>query len=324
MDFNFLYKARHEDTASLSQAQDFDILISSYNKSDRLLSTYQGIRADRKIWIIHPEYNFNHDDLPSNQEYFLFEQDLSESENIRKFFSESFPEGNTALREAKVAIDCTGMMRPDLLFLILYLQTAIQLSRFDIFYSEPKRYIDNDETKFSTDTTGKVKVIEGFDLSSHRDHSNDLLIIASGFDDILIAEVAEARKSAKKIQIIGFPSLQADMYQQNILRSSKATDVDGEDTTKIYFAPASDPFETANTLYKIISDEENKKPITNLYLSPLSTKAQTVGFAIFYINECILGEREASIIIPEMTGYSEKTSEGIDHIWQYTIEFPDQ
>ena len=321
MDFNFLYKVRHENPQSLSETTDFDIFFSSYNKSDRLKSTYEGIRASRKIWIIHHEYNFSDNDLPKGQEYFLFKKEFSESQNIRSFFSEILGDETKKLEDTRIAIDCTGMMRPDLLFLMLYLKAIIKKNKFDIFYSEPKRYIDSEETKFSTDTTGRVKVVEGFDRSSSRDHSNDLLIIASGFDDVLIAEVAEARKSARKIQIIGFPSLQADMYQQNILRASKATEVDDEDSNKVYFSPASDPFETANTLCRIVSDEENKKPITNLYLSPLSTKSQTVGFALFYINECILSDRDASIIIPETTGYSEKTSEGIDHIWQYTIEF---
>jgi hypothetical protein len=49
---------------------------------------------------------------------------------------------------------------------------------------------------------------------------------------------------------------------------------------KIKFAPAFDLFVTAQIINEII--EENPSS-TNIYLSPLSTKPQSVGMALFYI-----------------------------------------
>lgn len=111
------------------------------------------------------------------------------------------------------------------------------------------------------------------------------------------------------------------MYQQSQYRASKVDEIFSDDNDDIWFAPANDPFETANTLRRIVVAKERTKPITNLYLSPLSTKAQTIGFAIYFINEC-LDKRDASVIIPEIKSYSEKTSIGLSAIWKYQIEFP--
>ena len=46
------------------------------------------------------------------------------------------------------------------------------------------------------------------------------------------------------------------------------------------FAPAYDPFVTAETLQSIISEIEfGDREISNLYLAPLSSKPMTIGFA---------------------------------------------
>lgn len=324
MDYNILYKHRFEELDDLSAQSNYDVFISAYNTSDRVREAYQAVSAKKKLWLIHPEYGFDDEDLPKNQECFVFEVADTESVSVRKFFEHCNSEG-CDITGSKVCIDSTGMMRPILMFLILYLNKKVGLSSFDVIYSEPQKYIKNEDTTFSKNTTGKVKGVEGFELASQRDQSNDLLIIGSGFDDVLIAEVAEAKKSAQKIQVIGFPSLQADMYQQNLYRVSKVSEMGAESSHRVYFAPANDPFETANTLKKIVDDKEKKsgRPITNLYLSPLSTKAQTIGFALFYIVDCINHERDATVIIPESMGYSDKTSVGIDHIWRYQLEFLD-
>lgn len=322
IDYNILYKHRFEDLSHLRAQSNYDIFISAYNTSDRVLESYNAISAKTKIWLIHSEYGLGEKVLPEDQESFAFDANDTESVSVRKFFEYCASKGYD-VAGSKVCIDSTGMMRPILMFFILFLNKKIGLNSFDVIYSEPQKYIKNEDTTFSKNTTGKVKGVEGFELASQRDQSNDLLIIGSGFDDVLIAEVAEAKKSAQKIQIIGFPSLQADMYQQNLYRVSKVSEMDSESSHKVYFAPANDPFETANTLKKIVSDKEKEsgRSITNLYLSPLSTKAQTIGFALFYIVDCINRGRDATVIMPESMGYSDKTSIGIDHIWRYQLEF---
>ncbi len=149
------------------------------------------------------------------------------------------------------------------------------------------------------------------------------MIIGSGYDHKLINSVSEDKEHAKKIQLFGFPSLQPDMYQENILRSYKAEESIGGkqflDVNSSYFAPANDPFLTAQTLRECIDKENKYKSITNLYLSPLSTKAQTLGFALYYIKERI--NQPCSVIFPFCTQYTRETSVGISKVWKYTIEF---
>ena len=149
--------------------------------------------------------------------------------------------------------------------------------------------------------------------------NNDILFLGSGYDYQRMIVVAKEKKEAKKIQLLGFPSLQADMFQQNILKAYKAEEdaFSGEfdlDSNNIILSPASDPFVTAQYL----SDYIKGKEFTNLYLCPLSTKAQTLGMAIFFINECL--DRPASVIFPFCKKYSRETSKGISKIWIYTVE----
>jgi hypothetical protein len=110
------------------------------------------------------------------------------------------------------------------------------------------------------------------------------------------------------------------MYQQNARRTQQASDAIGESTAGKFFAPANDPFVTASILSEIVRKQETTVPITNLYLAPLATKAQALGFALFY-----LAEREGtstSIIFPFSRTYSRDTAIGISRVWRYTLEFP--
>ena len=107
-----------------------------------------------------------------------------------------------------------------------------------------------------------------------QDTSNDLLIIGAGYDHPLIAHAAEFKSNARKLQVLGFPSLRPDMYQENVLQVQKAAEHvggrgDGMDTV---FVPANDPFNTALKLHNVVEQFSKTKPITNLYLCPIFHK----------------------------------------------------
>ena len=114
------------------------------------------------------------------------------------------------------------------------------------------------------------------------------------------------------------------MYQENILRAHKAEDPVGSRTSSTMaqacYAPANDPFVTASILSDLIEKESQRKYITNLYLSPLGTKAQTLGFGLYFVWEC--REKPISIIFPFCKEYSRETTYGISKIWKYSIELP--
>jgi hypothetical protein len=109
------------------------------------------------------------------------------------------------------------------------------------------------------------------------------------------------------------------MYQENVLRAHMAEDSLGGDK-ETRFAPAHDPFVTANVLKEIVDPLKKRGEVDNLYLSPLATKAQVLGFAIYYLWECL--GTGASIIFPVAESYERETSKGFSRIWKYKVELP--
>ena len=113
--------------------------------------------------------------------------------------------------------------------------------------------------------------------------SNDLLIIGAGYENHLISQVAKFKDQSQKVLLFGFPSLRADMYQENVLKAHLSEENTGSkafEDSRRYFAPANDPFVTASVLSEIVERYNTRTEITNLYLCPLATKAQTLGFAL--------------------------------------------
>lgn len=179
-----------------------------------------------------------------------------------------------------MCIDTTGFVRPQLLFLLKYLYNS-SISKVDFLYSEPAHYTKKEETVFALGGIKEVRQVHGYEGVHALDVSNNLLVIGAGYDSMLIRSVAESKGNARKMQILGLPSLRADMYQENVLRANKAEESLGNCET--IFAPANDPFITADVLKEAVLRSHSLKPITNLYLCPLATKAQVLGFGLFYL-----------------------------------------
>jgi len=207
------------------------------------------------------------------------------------------------------------------LFLALYLDFK-NVRRFDVIYTEPEVYAKKEKTTFSEGAI-TVRQIAGFEGVNSPDHSDDLLIIGSGYDHRLIKAVAEYKDKADKIQIFGLPSLRADMYQENVLNAYKAEDAIGVNKATdvdAFFAPANDPFVTASVLSEIVTRRRRIRRISNLYLSPLATKAQALGFALYFIGE---GKNtNTNILFPVSSRYTRETSHGLSRVWLYTVEYP--
>ncbi len=321
--YDISYKHKFKEVREIKGHNRYDIFISAYNNSYRVQEVFNNIDAVKKHWLVFSEYRYCREEISvkdeSNISVYELEGNKSEGEVIRQYF-----EGlDLALSEANICIDITGFIRPHLLFLIRYLHSK-GIKKFDCLYSDPIKYKKSEETSFS-DLLTRVRQVDGFQGAHNPDSSNDYLFIASGFDSTRISNVSENKKNSKKVQIFGLPSLQPDMFQQNILKAYNASEESSHakesflDTLNTLYAPANDPFITAKNislfLKKILKTEE----ITNLYLSPLSTKVQTLGIALFYIAECL--EKEVSVIFPFCDKYSRETTEGLSRIWIYEIDF---
>jgi len=321
--YEISYKSKFKNSDELEYATYYDLFISAYNNSQRVQEVFSKVKSNEKHWLIFAEYGYTESEIfvevNDNISVFKFDHGYREGEVIRNYFDKL----NLDFQNLKIGIDITGFIRPHLLFLIKYLNVK-GLKQFDCLYSDPVKYKKNEETRFS-DQLVEVRQVDGYQGGSNPDNNNDYLFIAAGFDYNRISNVSENKKHAKKIQIFGLPSLQPDMFQQNIVKAYKAEEELSSsgnlflDPSRTIFAPANDPFVTAEEISRYIKKMCKSEKVTNIYLAPLSTKVQTLGIALFYIGECL--EQDVSIIFPFCSQYSRETSEGLSKVWLYTIDF---
>lgn len=286
----------------------YDVFISAFDGCERTIATYDKILAEGKYWIVFPQYRQKKEDLP---EYYITSDKLLESEFIPEIIEK------IELKGGKICIDSTGFLIPHLIFLIQFLN-RIGISQYDIIYSEPTSYKKAEETEF-TRSVNVPRPIEGYSTSAKNINGNDALIIFAGFNDALVTAVARNKsKSLYKYLLTGFPSLQADMYQQNLIQLSKSKESIGETYVTNLKAPAYDPFVAANKLQDIVSElMEDKYNIEYIHVAPLSTKPMAIASALIYLTypQCPI-----DIIYPPSDTYVSGHAIGIKRTWRYTIE----
>lgn len=311
IDYTYFYKFRFNSVSNLVSGRSYDFFISFNSESERVLEIYKHIASSNKIWIVKESNLFTN----GLNHFVLSGNDNDDAHNLII--------GNNITKSSTICIDITGFPITFLFLLIKNLQIN-NILHFDCIYSEPRIYNQKEHTKFSEDFI-EVKQIEGFEgIHNTFDDSNDILIIASGYDHSRIIDICKNKGSAKKIQLFGLPSLQPDFYQENIIKTEKASEELGHPNFNDFdfniFAPANDPFVTAQELKLFIEKLNGRKEITNIYLSPLSTKAQALGFALYFLWEC--ENRPVSIIYPFCNKTYGNTTKGISNISLFQIELP--
>jgi hypothetical protein len=311
IDYTYFIKDKFNSISELNLIHDYDHFISFNSETERVLEIFNHIKSTNKIWIAK-ELNL----FISYQNHFILTGNDNNDAN-------NFIDNYSLSKEEKICIDITGF---PVTFLFLFLKNLQfkGITKFDVIYTEPSSYNLKEHTKFSDDFI-EVKQIEGFEgIHNTSDDSNDFLIIALGYDHSRIIDVCKNKSSARKVQLFGLPSLQPDFYQQNIIKTEKAAEELGNPNFNDFdfniFAPANDPFVTAQKLKLYISKQNKRKEITNIYLSPLSTKAQALGFALYFLWEC--EDKPISIIYPFCNKTYGNTSKGISNISLFQIELP--
>lgn len=304
MDYTIFYKSSY-DYGKISMDLAYDLFFSSYDSSERTKVIFEKVNSKEKIWIKFPHYEL------AKPPFDVYEcTSYKEDECFIDLFG-----GLDISTSTRICIDITGFIRPHLIFLINLLHRS-GIKKIDFLYTEPVHYLKAEETKFSG-FIDEVKIIEGCSSEVMIPNTeNDILIITAGYDDKLFAAISKVKSKIKrKYYILGFPSLQPDMYQESILKMFQAKDSIGQIKSK--YAPAFDPFVTAQVINEII--EENPEN-SNIYLSPLSTKPQTLGVALFYLWN--YKRLPINILFPYSNKYFPKTAEGIKRTWKYTFELP--
>lgn len=317
-DYSIFYRRPVCTNKIAQELPTFDIFVSAFNSSDRVGIVFNEVRAKNKIWHIHPEYRYKPIEEPTG---FLKSQpelidEVAQVDALLAVMGD--------LHGKNICIDITGFMRHVLVFFVAKL-AHMEILEFTALYSEPMHYSKQEATIFSTTTSGVTRPIRGM-AGSNYSQASDYLIIAAGYDHKLINQVTNHKDNLTVFPLFAFPSLSPDFYQQSAVRASESGAVSKEGTwiTNRRFAPANDPFSTANTLHDIVDeidrDEVHKNGIgANIYLSPLSTKVQALGFALFWQLE---GKARGAVtmLLPECLTYSRETSSGLKRLWTYTIE----
>lgn len=308
MDFTKFYKSSFDPEEGFL-CPDYDLFISAYDECDRTIIPYKSVNAKEKLWMLFPQYRYTGAVMKTGVYY---NEGLKESDYYSEF-KKVYNKDNICNKS--ICIDSTGFLRPHLIYLLAYLN-FLGVKKFDVLYTEPNIYSKADETDFSINIDC-VRSVEGCtNTPKTSEEMKDVLIVCSGYDEKLFSAVASYKTNCKyKYHIIGFPSLQPDMYQESMLRFYNIKESVGN--SERVFAPAFDPFVTAQAIDDIL---QNIPDATNIYLSPLSTKPQTLGMVLYYLyNKSRL---PVSILFPFSMEYTSGHTVGIKRTWRYTVELP--
>lgn len=313
-DYLLYNKSRLSSSASV--AEGAQILVSSFNSSQRVRQVFNQSRAESREWIVLPEYEYASADLPEDAPVHKCEG-ADEAEALGQYLSSLLPR-----LTGRLAIDITGFLNQYVVVLLALLQRS-GLREVEFIYGEPARYRMRERTQFSDESVMKVRQISGFEGMHGIDTASDLLILGMGYESRLAGEVANYKDNTKKILLFGLPSLRPDMYQESLLCSDRIAETigaDGSDPNHFRFAPAHDPFVTAGILSETVRQHRKSHPNSNIYLAPLATKAQALGFAIYYLRES--QGTPTSILYPYCRRQMQATSDGLAGTWSFRVEFP--
>ena len=292
--------------------EPWDLFISAYNDSKRVQTVFNSVRAHRHLWWIVPEYGYTQQQVQHLTSPILLTRG-TEAEVIRAGLAES---GFDPTSDKRLCIDITGLMRPQILYMMAHFK-QIGLCKFDLLYTEPERYSRRAETRFSIGEDVDVRSVAGYIGAHENDTSGDVLVLGVGYDHHLISHVLQAKENARIVQLHSFPSLSADMYHESILRLDRVRSEGPRIGDEVYYSSANDPFVVASSLKLALDSVNAHRPITNVYLSPLATKVQAVGFGLFYLRHLV--DSAASIIYPNSSRYDKETSAGVGRSWVYPI-----
>lgn len=321
----------YKDLNRLKRSKHYELFISAYTQESMLKDVYNSVDSKEKIWIVFPDYCFSDNDLKEVYEskYFSYKSDLASNELEMSIIDKFITDSNlTSFKNTEICIDLTGFVKPYMIYL-LYSLKNLGFSSVDVIYAEPKSYKNKDETSFSQAQVLNVRSINGFD-SRNDDGADDLFIINAGYDHNLIRQISGYRKNVKNREVLlGFPSLQPIMYQENIYNLIRASDELGIDHERFnpILAPANDPFETARVIDNFVESYTKKKhDVKNIYLSPLATKPQALGMLLFYFYESEKLKQKGidiKLIYPFTGGYSPSPGKEFFKVNVYNIEFID-
>lgn len=309
MRYSYFYKSEWR-----ADYREYDVFLSGYDGCERTDIIFKQVKATNKYWLRFPQYQC--DKRPDAEEHALSSDKFEESEYVIEVISQIKEHFNPQMR---LCIDCSGILIPHLMFLLMHLQ-VLNVRNFDIIYSAPLYYQQEEDTIFG-DIIDSPRCIDGYEINC-KVNAPEYVIMFAGYNDELVRNVALAKGSAKeKHIIIGFPPIEADMYQQSMIQLHKSSEILGERGIVYHKASAYDPLVAAEKLEKILQGIEKKcgKNIGAINIAPLSTKACAVASAIVYMYN---PQSSLRIIYPPTKRYYTEQAIGKGKSFVYTLELP--
>ena len=180
MDYSLFYRRSIPIAQISKQLGSFDVFVSAFNSSDRVKQTFASVNAEKKIWLVHPEYLYTQIERPTGC-VVVAPTDRDEKTQIEELIAEM-----PNIDSASICIDITGFMRHTLAFLLPKLESC-GVKAFTALYTEPVSYSKQEATQFATTTSDVVRTIRGMYKSPGTGQNH--LLIAVGYDHQLISLV---------------------------------------------------------------------------------------------------------------------------------------
>lgn len=324
MDYSIFYSETFDYQSFSAECESFDVFVSAYNDSERVLSVFNGVKSKNKIWIIHPEYGYNLNDsgfkLFDIKDDCVCPLDKDEIVQVVSIFQKIDKCGiDVSDKNVRICFDITGFMRNVIVYLIVYLKSRKILNKVWFLYSEPSSYKEQKDTVFTSSINESPRSVSGIKYRS-KSGARNYAVVSVGFDDRIISQVFNNRESYNFYPVYAFPSLGADMYQQSVIRVSKCGVANNDSwLNNKKFAPANDPFLMAQKVSDIVREIEKKEEggVFNLHLCPFSTKAQALGMSIYWLYE---GKNNINFLMPDWNFYASETGVGVKKISLYEVE----
>src|SRR5438552_2262478 len=111
-DYSVFYRRSVQVNRIAHELQQFDVLISAFNSSERVIRVFNEVRASKRVWLVHPEYDYKPLERPLPS-MCACPAGVDEVDQIDSLLAQT---GNLSGKD--VCIDVTGFMRHVLAFLI--------------------------------------------------------------------------------------------------------------------------------------------------------------------------------------------------------------
>ena len=214
----------------------------------------------------------------------------------------------------ELGIDITGFTIPDIFRIFFVLKEIIKISKIHVFYTEPQFYLFKNslfsQYGFLTEEGEYSGIKEYMNSGSNADET---LVLFLGFDKDASNYIHAQAYPAEVVAINGFPSYlpkwkDISLFNNDILLNENNMNESG----KMFFARANNPFSAYNTLY----DVYEKFPQKLLNICVLGTKPMALGACLFALDN--MEKVKVTYLYPKT--YNSETTESSTKTWYYIVD----